>query len=246
MTPIMTPADSVQLGVSGFGRIGRLVVRSAFETEGACIAAINDPHCDVEYAAYLFKHDSTHGLLAGPVSYERGETPSGGSPCDAVSFLIVNGHKIRYFSQSEPKDVGWGAAGVAIVLDCSGKFKTEEKASGHLASGARKVIISAPSPDAPMYVMGVNHAEYTKDVCVMSTASCTTNCLAPLAKIIQDAWGIEEGLMSTVHAVTATQKCVDEPRSASMHPLHANGALGEDASRTSSPHRRAPWRPPPK
>ena len=186
------------MGISGFGRIGRLVCRAACEKEGAEVMAVNDPFCDVKYAAYLFKYDSTHGIYKGTVDFD-----------EAASTLIVDGKSIKFFAIRNPNEVPWGEAGAEIVCESTGIFTVIEKASMHLQGGAKKVIISAPSADAPMFVMGVNHTKYTKDINVLSNASCTTNCLAPFAKIIHEKYGIEKGLMSTVHAMTATQKVVD-------------------------------------
>jgi len=188
------------MGISGFGRIGRLVCRAACEKEGADIVAVNDPFCDVKYAAYLFKYDSTHGIYKGTVTYD-----------EAASTLIVDGKPIKFFAVRNPPEVPWGEAGADIVCESTGIFTVIEKASMHLQGGAKKVIISAPSADAPMFVMGVNHTTYTKDITILSNASCTTNCLGPLAKIVHEEWGIVEGLMTTVHATTATQKTVDGP-----------------------------------
>jgi len=190
----------VKMGISGFGRIGRLVCRAACEKAGAEVVAVNDPFCDVQYAAYLFKYDSTHGIYKGTVDYDG-----------ANNELIVDGKKIKFFAMRNPEEVPWGASGADIVCESTGIFTVIEKASAHLKGGAKKVIISAPSADAPMFVMGVNHTKYTKDVNILSNASCTTNCLAPLAKIVDEEWGIVEGLMTTVHATTATQKTVDGP-----------------------------------
>mmetsp|Transcript_25473 Transcript_25473/g.42090 ORF Transcript_25473/g.42090 Transcript_25473/m.42090 type:complete len:338 (+) Transcript_25473:80-1093(+) len=190
----------VKMGISGFGRIGRLVCRAACESSGADVVAVNDPFCDVKYAAYLFKYDSTHGNYKGTVEAD-----------EANSTLIVDGKKIKFFAVRNPPEVPWGAEGADIVCESTGIFTTIEKASMHLQGGAKKVIISAPSADAPMFVMGVNHTTYTKDIQVLSNASCTTNCLAPLTKIIDQEFGIVEGLMTTVHATTATQKTVDGP-----------------------------------
>jgi glyceraldehyde 3-phosphate dehydrogenase len=190
----------VKMGISGFGRIGRLVCRAACEKEGAEILAVNDPFCDVKYAAYLFKYDSTHGIYKGTVDFDEGDAT-----------LIVDGKKIKFYAIREADKVPWGEAGCDIVCESTGIFTTIEKASLHLTGGAKKVIISAPSADAPMFVMGVNHTKYTEDITVLSNASCTTNCLGPLAKVINDKYGIVEGLMTTVHATTATQKTVDGP-----------------------------------
>jgi len=190
----------VKMGISGFGRIGRLVCRAACEKDGAEVTAVNDPFCDVKYAAYLFKYDSTHGIYKGTVDYD-----------EADSTLVVDGKKIKFFAVRNPNEVPWGASGADIVCESTGIFTVIEKASMHIEGGCKKVIISAPSADAPMFVMGVNHTTYTKDINVLSNASCTTNCLGPLAKIIHEEYGIVEGLMTTVHATTATQKTVDGP-----------------------------------
>jgi len=190
---------AVNLGISGFGRIGRLVCRAACK-QGVNVVAVNDPFCDVEYAAYLFKYDSTHGIYAGTVKAIKDE-----------SILEIDGQKIKFFAIKDPKEVPWGASGADIVCESTGIFTTTEKANQHIAGGAKKVIISAPSADAPMFVMGVNQELYTKDLNVVSNASCTTNCLAPLAKIVHENFGIKDGLMTTVHATTATQKTVDGP-----------------------------------
>jgi len=190
----------VKLGISGFGRIGRLVCRAACEKEGATVVSVNDPFCDVKYAAYLFKYDSTHGIYKGTVDFD-----------EASSTLIVDGCKIKFNAVRNPEEVPWGADGADIVCESTGIFTTIDKASLHMKGGAKKVIISAPSADAPMFVMGVNHTSYTKEINVLSNASCTTNCLGPLAKVIHEKYEIVEGLMTTVHATTATQKTVDGP-----------------------------------
>jgi len=190
----------VKMGISGFGRIGRLVCRAACQKEGATVVAVNDPFCDVKYAAYLFKYDSTHGIYKGTVTYNEDS-----------SELVVDGNAIKFYAVRDPTEVPWGASGADIVCESTGIFTTIDKASAHLKGGAKKVIISAPSADAPMFVMSVNHTKYTKDINILSNASCTTNCLAPLAKIIHEEFGIVEGLMTTVHATTATQKTVDGP-----------------------------------
>jgi len=190
----------VKMGISGFGRIGRLVCRAACEKQGAEVMAVNDPFCDVKYAAYLFKYDSTHGIYKGTVDYD-----------EASSTLIVDGKAIKFHAVRNPEEVPWGASGADIVCESTGIFTVIDKASAHIKGGCKKVIISAPSADAPMFVMGVNHTSYTKDINVLSNASCTTNCLAPLTKIIDQNFGIVEGLMTTVHATTATQKTVDGP-----------------------------------
>jgi glyceraldehyde 3-phosphate dehydrogenase len=186
-----------KIGINGFGRIGRLVLRASVE-KGAQVVAVNDPFIDVDYMVYMFKYDSTHGRFKGTVEAKDG--------C-----LIVNGNKIVVFQERDPKAIPWGQAGAEYVVESTGVFTTIEKASYHLEGGAKKVIISAPSADAPMFVCGVNLEAYDKSMTVVSNASCTTNCLAPLAKVINDNFEIIEGLMTTVHATTATQKTVDGP-----------------------------------
>jgi len=185
------------IGINGFGRIGRLVMRACVEKE-AEVVAINDPFIDLEYMAYMFKYDSTHGRFNGEVHVEDGK-------------LVINGKHITVFSERDPTNIKWGDSGAFYVVESTGVFTTIDKASKHLEGGAKKVIISAPSADAPMFVMGVNHTKYESSQNIVSNASCTTNCLAPLAKVINDNFGIEEGLMTTVHATTATQKTVDGP-----------------------------------
>jgi len=186
-----------KIGINGFGRIGRLVLRAALE-KGAEVVAINDPFIGLDYMVYMFKYDSTHGRFKGEVKTEGDQ-------------LVVNGHKISVFSERDPKAIPWGKAGADYVVESTGVFTTIDKASAHLDGGAKKVIISAPSADAPMFVVGVNLESYDPSLKVISNASCTTNCLAPLAKVIHDNFEIVEGLMTTVHAVTATQKTVDGP-----------------------------------
>lgn len=186
-----------KIGINGFGRIGRLVLRAAIQ-KGATVVAVNDPFIDVNYMVYLFKFDSTHGRFKGTVKAEDGA-------------LVVNGKKITVFCERDPANINWASAGAEYVVESTGVFTTIEKASLHFKGGAKKVIISAPSADAPMFVCGVNLDAYTPDMKVVSNASCTTNCLAPLAKVIHDNFEIVEGLMTTVHATTATQKTVDGP-----------------------------------
>ena len=187
------------VGINGFGRIGRLVTRAASQHPDVQIKAINDPFIDLEYMVYMFKYDSTHGAFKGDVKQEGGK-------------LVINGNAISVFACRNPADIPWAEAGAEFVVESTGVFTTTEKASAHLKGGAKKVIISAPSADAPMFVMGVNEEKYDKATMnVVSNASCTTNCLAPLAKIVNDNFGIEEGLMTTVHSYTATQKTVDGP-----------------------------------
>lgn len=186
-----------KIGINGFGRIGRLVLRAAVE-KGADVVAVNDPFIDVNYMVYLFKFDSTHGRFKGTVAAEGG-------------FLVVNGKKITVFCERNPEDIKWASAGAEYIVESTGVFTTMDKAAAHFKGGAKKVIISAPSADAPMFVCGVNLDAYKPDMKVVSNASCTTNCLAPLAKVIHDNFEIVEGLMTTVHATTATQKTVDGP-----------------------------------
>ena len=187
---------SIKLGINGFGRIGNLSLQAALNKEGVEVIAINDPFITADYMAYMMKYDTIHGKFNGEVYEKDGK-------------LIVNGKEIKVYNEMEPKNIPWGADGVDYVLECSGVFTTIEKANAHLEAGAKKVIISAPSKDAPMFVMGVNNETYTPDMNIISNASCTTNCLAPLAKIINDNFGIKDGLMTTVHSITATQKTVD-------------------------------------
>jgi len=186
-----------RIGINGFGRIGRLVLRAAVQ-KGAVVVAINDPFIPLDYMVYMFKYDSTHGQFKGEVK-EDGK------------FLYVNGQRITVFNERDPTAIKWADAGAEYIVESTGVFTSTEKASMHMSGGAKKVIISAPSPDAPMFVMGVNHEKYDPNLKVVSNASCTTNCLAPLAKVIHDNYGILEGLMTTVHATTATQKTVDGP-----------------------------------
>jgi len=187
-----------KIGINGFGRIGRLVLRAALSHKDVSVVAINDPFMDVAYMVYLFKYDSTHGRFSGSVEEKDGK-------------IIINGQEISVFSKRDPTEIPWGQSGADIVVESTGVFTTSDKASAHIKGGAKHVIISAPSADAPMFVMGVNNTKYDKSMQVVSNASCTTNCLAPLAKVINDKFGIVEGLMTTVHAVTATQKTVDGP-----------------------------------
>jgi glyceraldehyde 3-phosphate dehydrogenase len=189
---------AIKVGINGFGRIGRLVFRAAATRHGIEIVGINDL-IDVEYMAYMLKYDSTHGKFEGDVSV------SGGN-------LIVNGKTIRVTAEKDPANLKWAEIGAEYVVESTGLFLSRDKAAGHLKAGAKRVVMSAPSKDdTPMFVMGVNHKTYKADMDVVSNASCTTNCLAPVAKVLNDNWGIKEGLMTTVHAVTATQKTVDSP-----------------------------------
>jgi glyceraldehyde 3-phosphate dehydrogenase len=190
---------TIKVGINGFGRIGRLVFRRAYEIEGFEIVGINDL-IDVDYIAYMLKYDSTHGRFNGTVDVKDGN-------------LVVNGKSIRVTAERDPKNLKWDEVGAEYVLEATGLFLTDEKARAHIEAGAKKVVLSAPSKDAtPMFVMGVNHNTYAGQD-IVSNASCTTNCLAPLAKVLNDSFGIKDGLMTTVHATTATQKTVDGPSS---------------------------------
>jgi len=186
-----------KIGINGFGRIGRIAFRIAAERNDVEVVGINDL-LDVEHLAYLLKYDSVHGKFKGTVDVKDGH-------------LVVNGKTIRVSAERNPADLKWDAIGAEIVIDCTGIFTTLDTADAHLKAGAKKVVISAPSKDAPMFVMGVNHKEVKSTDTIVSNASCTTNCLAPLAKVINDNLGIVEGLMTTVHATTATQLTVDGP-----------------------------------
>lgn len=186
-----------KIGINGFGRIGRLVFRATVKRDNVEVVAINDL-LDVEHLAYLLKYDSVHGKFDGEVAVENGN-------------LVVNGKTIRITAERDPKNLQWDAVGAEIVAECTGIFTTLEMAQYHIDGGAKKVVISAPSKDAPMFVMGVNHKDVKATDTIVSNASCTTNCLAPLAKVINDNFGIAEGLMTTVHATTATQLTVDGP-----------------------------------
>lgn len=187
------------MGINGFGRIGRLVFRAAMANPAVEVVAVNDPFMDVQYMAYMLKYDSVHGQYPGEV------TVSGGN-------LVVGGKAIQVFAEKEPANIPWEKVGAHYVCESTGVFTTKEKAGLHLSGGAKKVIISAPpKDDTPMFVMGVNHEEYNSSHNVVSNASCTTNCLAPLAKVVHEKFGIVEGLMTTVHAMTANQLTVDGP-----------------------------------
>ena len=185
-----------KVGINGFGRIGRLFFRAALERGDMDIVAVNDPFIDVDYMIYMLKYDSAHGRFHGQLEEKDGK-------------LIANGHEVIVYNIMNPQDIPWKDAGVDYVLESTGLFTTMDKAAAHFEGGAKKVIISAPSADAPMFVMGVNHETYTKDMNIVSNASCTTNCLAPLVKIVHENFGIEQGLMSTIHSATAKQKAVD-------------------------------------
>ena len=188
----------IKIGINGFGRIGRLVLRVCTNRDDVEVVAINDPFIDAEYAKYLFTHDTIHGAFK----------------CDCKTdgnTLFVNKQAISFYNEKEPSLIPWGKYSVDVVVEASGKFTKFEDAVKHIDAGAKKVVVTAPGKNMPMFVMGVNNKEYKKDMLVVSNASCTTNCLAPLAKVINDNFGIEEGLMSTIHSVTATQLTVDGP-----------------------------------
>ncbi len=187
----------IKIGINGFGRIGRLAFRIAAQRENVQVVGINDL-LDVDYLAYMLKYDSVHGRFDGTVEVEDGK-------------LIVNGKEVRISAERNPEDLKWDEIGAEYVIDATGIFTTKEKAGLHLKAGAKKVVISAPSADAPMFVMGVNHKELTAEENIFSNASCTTNCLAPIAKVLHDNFEITDGLMTTIHATTATQKTVDGP-----------------------------------
>ncbi len=188
---------STKIGINGFGRIGRIAFRIAAENKNVEVVAINDL-LDVDHLAYLLKYDSVHGRFKGDVDVKDGN-------------LVVNGKTIRITAEKNPADLKWGDIGAEVVLECTGIFKEKDTAEAHLKAGAKKVVISAPSKTAPMFVMGVNHKDVKPEDTIVSNASCTTNCLAPLAKVIDDEFGLVEGLMTTVHATTATQLTVDGP-----------------------------------
>lgn len=189
---------AIKVGINGFGRIGRLVFRAGLDNPNIEFVGINDPFMTPDYCAYMLRYDTVHGQYKGEVSYTD----------DAI---IVNGKTVKFYAEKDPASIPWGACGADYVVESTGVFTTMDKADAHLKAGAKKVIISAPSKDAPMFVMGVNHEKYSKDMNIVSNASCTTNCLAPLAKVINDEFGIVDGLMTTVHSTTGTQKTCDGP-----------------------------------
>jgi len=192
---------AIKVGINGYGRIGRLAFRVAVARDDIEVVGINDPFIDLDYMVYMTKYDSVHGQFKGEISTADGK-------------LIVNGKEIAVFTERNPADIGWGACGADYVIESTGVFLTKEKAQGHIDGGAKKVVMSAPSKDdTPMFVMGVNHETYTSDMTFVSNASCTTNCLAPVAKVLNDEFGIEEGLMTTIHSMTSTQKVADAPSS---------------------------------
>ena len=188
----------IKVGINGFGRIGRLVMRASLEREDIDVGAINDPFIDLEYMRYMLQYDTIHGKLNKGIEV----TEDG---------LIIDGKKVVVYNFKEPTEIPWKDTGAEYIVESSGVFASMEGASKHFAGGAKKVVVSAPTKDTPMFVMGVNHKDYTKDMTVVSNASCTTNCLAPLAKVVHEKFGIKDGLMTTVHSVTATQKTVDGP-----------------------------------
>jgi len=188
----------VKVGINGFGRIGRLVFRASLERTDLQVVAVNDPFIDLDYMVYMLRYDSAHGRFTGTIEVKGDK-------------LVVNGKEVTVFNCMNPNEIPWATAGAEYIVESTGVFTTTDKASAHFEGGAKKVVISAPSADAPMFVMGVNNDKYTKDMKVVSNASCTTNCLAPLSKVINDKFGIVEGLMTTVHSTTATQKTVDGP-----------------------------------
>ncbi len=191
---------AIKIGINGFGRIGRLVFRAAAENPNVTVVGINDPFMDTDYMVYMTKYDTIHGRFNGEVSAEEGA-------------LVVNGEKIAVYASMDPAEIPWGECGADYVVEATGVFLTTEKASAHLKGGAKKVVISAPAKDkvTPMFVMGVNNEKYTKEMDIVSNASCTTNCLAPIVKVLNDNFGIVEGLMTTIHSSTSTQKVVDGP-----------------------------------
>jgi glyceraldehyde 3-phosphate dehydrogenase len=190
--------DTIKIGINGFGRIGRMVFRAALKNPKIEVVAINDL-VEPEYLAYMLKYDSTHGKLANEIAVSDGH-------------LVVDGKKIRITDKKNPAEIGWADLGDLTIVESTGLFLDQEKASSHLMAGARKIVLSAPpKDDTPIFVMGVNHESYTSEMKIISNASCTTNCLAPIAKVLHDNFGIRSGLMCTVHAVTATQKTVDSP-----------------------------------
>mmetsp|Transcript_6605 Transcript_6605/g.8928 ORF Transcript_6605/g.8928 Transcript_6605/m.8928 type:complete len:337 (-) Transcript_6605:93-1103(-) len=191
---------SINIGINGFGRIGRLVMRAAKNNPKVNIVAVNDPFIPVNYMEYMYKYDTVHGRCGQEVSSD-----------ESAGTITIDGNTIKVFGEMDPSKIAWGSAGADYVVESTGVFTSTEKASAHLNGGASKVVISAPSGDAPMFVMGVNEEKYDSSMDVVSNASCTTNCLAPLAKVINDEFGLKEGLMTTVHAVTATQQTVDGP-----------------------------------
>lgn len=191
---------SINIGINGFGRIGRLVMRAAANKPNINVVAVNDPFIPVDYMEYMYKYDTVHGGCGQDVTHNSENKT-----------LTVNGSEIKVFGEMDPSKIQWGSAGADYVLESTGVFTSIEKAGQHMKGGAKKVVVSAPSPDAPMFVCGVNLEKYESSMDIVSNASCTTNCLAPIAKVVNDEFGLIEGLMTTVHAVTATQQTVDGP-----------------------------------
>ncbi len=190
---------SIKVGINGFGRIGRLVFRAGLANPNIEFVGINDPFMTPDYCAYMLRYDSIHGQYKGEISYTD-------------NAIVVDGKTVKFFDKREPKEIPWGEVGATYVVDATGIFHSKDKAQGHIDAGAKKVVYSGPSKDdTPMFVCGVNLDKYTPDMNFVSNASCTTNCLAPLAKVINDAFGIMDGLMTTVHSTTATQLTVDGP-----------------------------------
>jgi len=189
---------AIKVGINGFGRIGRLVFRAGLDNPNIEFVGVNDPFMTPDYCAYMLKYDTVHGRYNGKVEVTENS-------------IIVEGKEVKFYAEKDPANIPWAECGAEYVVDSTGVFTTSEACQAHLKAGAKKVVISAPSKDAPMFVMGVNNDKYTKDMTVVSNASCTTNCLAPLAKVINDKFGIVDGLMTTVHATTGTQKTVDGP-----------------------------------
>lgn len=188
--------EKAKIGINGFGRIGRLVLRAITQRDDVECVAINDPFLTVDYAKYMFEFDSIHGRFKGDVAVDG-------------DYLVVNGKKIRFFAEKDPALIPWGEVGARYIAEATGVFTSFDKAKAHLSAGAKKVVVTAPGKEMPMFVMGVNENTYTSDMDIVSNASCTTNCLAPLAKVINDKFGILDGLMTTVHSTTATQLTVD-------------------------------------
>jgi len=190
---------AIKVGINGFGRIGRMVFRAGLKNPNIEFVAINDPFMTPDYMAYMLKFDTMHGRYDGEISWDE-------------SSITVDGKKVLFHAEMDPKNIPWGKDGVDYVVESTGVFLTKEKAQAHIDGGAKKVIYSGPSKDdTPMFVMGVNQDAYTKDMTFVSNASCTTNCLAPIAKVLDETFGIKEGLMTTIHSTTGTQKCVDAP-----------------------------------
>ena len=190
--------SKIRVGINGFGRIGRLVFRAGLSNPNIEFVGVNDPFMSPDYCAYMLRYDTVHGQYKGEISYTDTD-------------IIANGQKVRFFEERDPANIPWGSCGADYVVESTGVFTDMEKAAAHLKGGAKKVIISAPSKDAPMFVCGVNLDAYKPDMDIVSNASCTTNCLAPLAKVVNDNFGIADGLMTTVHSATGTQKTVDGP-----------------------------------